>query len=714
MKFGDFMKTANKIIAILIAFVLLFSSAFSLTAYAEELRYFERGILTDGTYTAYYVIDKDNKVLYITGDGNNLAYTPDYPDADSGPFAGRTDITRIVIEEDVARVGDYALSNMTKVDTLEVQSNLLSSSSSMSSKAMIGCTGLRHIQGDSALLSTDVFLDVVKGALNIASGNWLSLIANGVSIISTGVNGDDSLDNDTVHCMVDDYINNGNKIFLGDLDEAKEEYNERLANPCYSNNAFHHDYTSEVTTQPTCTADGVETYTCSVCNDTYTVSVDALGHDFTDSVLYQPSCFTEGITKHYCTRCGLATYDAIAAFGHHTYDLLDYDEVSDKYTKVCSVCNDRNTQFDNDTSALISAVSFAKGLDEDDYLNDSYSPLPTAIERYVDLDENDYLQYPQEKIDEKTAEILTVISELVPEVQLHLISTVGGTLEAECETVKASAGGKEGLYHLAVGTQVSLTAVSYDGSSFYGWYDTTDRRFISTEETFVYTVGSDTTLKAVFRPAGYARLAFVTSEDNQQYYAQYIKSTDYWDGVASIENMLPDVPHNYGYNDYAWTFDEDEVLASLRSGNDVTIYSSNEAGNPSAEYDSTGAPDVPVLTLSKGNDTNIDGTDVNYLVMNTSKLKAEKVQEIGLLLYYRKKDTGFDPSSVTVALNKKNLSSIYEKLNNDNEYVTSLSYKFNEYNIAVRGYVNYYGENGKIYTYYSNQINITDGNRFAE
>ena len=64
----------------------------------------------------------------------------------------------------------------------------------MSSKAMIGCTGLRNIQADSSLISTNVLLEVIKGAVNIASANWLSLIKNGISVVQTGVNGDGAVD----------------------------------------------------------------------------------------------------------------------------------------------------------------------------------------------------------------------------------------------------------------------------------------------------------------------------------------------------------------------------------------------------------------------------------------------------------------------------------------------------------------------------------------
>ncbi len=40
-----------------------------------------------------------------------------------------------------------------------------------------------------------------------------------------------------------------------------------------------HDYTSEITTAPTCTGTGIETFTCENCGDIYTKVVDALGHD---------------------------------------------------------------------------------------------------------------------------------------------------------------------------------------------------------------------------------------------------------------------------------------------------------------------------------------------------------------------------------------------------------------------------------------------------
>ena len=41
-----------------------------------------------------------------------------------------------------------------------------------------------------------------------------------------------------------------------------------------------HSYSSKITTQPTCTTEGIRTSTCSICNDVYTETIVATGHDY--------------------------------------------------------------------------------------------------------------------------------------------------------------------------------------------------------------------------------------------------------------------------------------------------------------------------------------------------------------------------------------------------------------------------------------------------
>lgn len=377
------MKTLKSIMCVAFSLLLVFSSFFSLMAYAStaNLSYLERGVLTDGTNTAYYFIDKDRKELYLTGDGITNARTPDYPSADQGPFAGRTDVTKIVIEEDVERVGDYVFANMTAVDTLEVQSNLLSSESNMSGKAMIGCTALRHIQGESAFLSTDVLLEVVKGAVNIASGNWLSLALNGFNIVKDGLSGD-TLSDETVRAVVDDYINTGEEVYLGEMSTLIEGYEERVACPCYYSNAYHHSYQVSIFKNATCTAFGTHRYHCPNCGDEYYADdIEPLGHNTTSVVFAEPQCTVEGISKIICSRCGQINYEAISPTGHisghWTVSVMAKPGVRGTLTKVCDACS---AEMKSTTFTIPNSVvrNYMVGIDPADNTADSIKSLLAA------------------------------------------------------------------------------------------------------------------------------------------------------------------------------------------------------------------------------------------------------------------------------------------------------------------------------------------------
>ena len=61
-----------------------------------------------------------------------------------------------------------------------------------------------------------------------------------------------------------------------------------------------------VTTQPTCQATGIKTYTCSACHATHTELVPATGHDYGDEIAEVPAtCTKTGTAAHYqCASCG--------------------------------------------------------------------------------------------------------------------------------------------------------------------------------------------------------------------------------------------------------------------------------------------------------------------------------------------------------------------------------------------------------------------------
>ena len=82
-----------------------------------------------------------------------------------------------------------------------------------------------------------------------------------------------------------------------------------------------HSYTSAVTTDPTCTEDGVRTYTCSKCGGTYTEEVNRLGHDWDNgTVTTAATCVDNGVRTYTCETCGATRTGTEFATGIHTYD----------------------------------------------------------------------------------------------------------------------------------------------------------------------------------------------------------------------------------------------------------------------------------------------------------------------------------------------------------------------------------------------------------
>ena len=105
-----------------------------------------------------------------------------------------------------------------------------------------------------------------------------------------------------------------------------------------------HSYTARVTTEPSCTSEGIKTFSCS-CGASYTETIGKTGHKYTDTVV-APTCTTPGYTKHTCSGCNKTYYDSNVKVIPHKYT----DEVvaptctSGGYTThTCSVCNHKYT-----------------------------------------------------------------------------------------------------------------------------------------------------------------------------------------------------------------------------------------------------------------------------------------------------------------------------------------------------------------------------------
>ena len=77
-----------------------------------------------------------------------------------------------------------------------------------------------------------------------------------------------------------------------------------------------------VTTQPTCTVEGVKTYTCTACGQTKTEAIPKVDHaSDAGTVTTQATCGKDGVKTYSCTSCGaVLKTEKIPATGQHTWN----------------------------------------------------------------------------------------------------------------------------------------------------------------------------------------------------------------------------------------------------------------------------------------------------------------------------------------------------------------------------------------------------------
>ena len=119
--------------------------------------------------------------------------------------------------------------------------------------------------------------------------------------------------------------------------------------------AHTHKYSSEVTTQPTCTENGIRTYTCS-CGDTYTETIAKKAHSAGDWIVETEATEdTTGREIKKCTVCGAVIDSRVIDMLPHTHDYtVERQEptcTEKGYTvEICKKCGD--TKYTNETEAL--------------------------------------------------------------------------------------------------------------------------------------------------------------------------------------------------------------------------------------------------------------------------------------------------------------------------------------------------------------------------
>ena len=122
------------------------------------------------------------------------------------------------------------------------------------------------------------------------------------------------------------YVMNQNEWFVnGKKVELAAKTNDKQFDfiVTYPVECTNHDWDEGViTTEPTCTKDGVKTYTCKDCKTTKTEEVKALGHDYSKdwTIDKKATCTEEGSKSHHCTRCDSKVDTTVIPKTSHNFD----------------------------------------------------------------------------------------------------------------------------------------------------------------------------------------------------------------------------------------------------------------------------------------------------------------------------------------------------------------------------------------------------------
>jgi hypothetical protein len=314
-----------------------------------------------------------------------------------------------------------------------------------------------------------------------------------------------------------------------------------------------------VNPQPTCTAEGLKTYTCTGCDKSYSEKVNPTNHSFTNYVSDGNATCTEDGTKTATCDNGCGATDTIADVGSKTgHSFTNY--VSDG-NATCTEDGTKTATCDNGcgTTDTIADVDSKTGHSYIDNWTVYEAEIPatketdgkTAVERR-------YCQNNCGAFEERGGEVIPATG-----VVIKVAKTDIGKVEGDLVT---------GDNKLAYGASYTVTAVPVEGATFVGWE--IDGHIISREATYTATAYSNITITPVFEDAA-ADTITVTFYDKYGNTIKQYKDLSVVDYQAQIAADYDDLkgPAYPSYVFAGWDKDKDEILALSAS---TTIWANYE------------------------------------------------------------------------------------------------------------------------------------------
>lgn len=450
---------------------------------------------------------------------------------------------------------------------------------------------------------------------------------------------------------------------------------------------------------PTCTSAGrTEGTKCSMCHlilsglDT----IPALDH--TLELIAEKSapstCTVTGKEYYVCKSCGTTVCKDLPLLPHECEVIQRVPSTSDTQgyevllCKNCGFSYKTTTSYTTDDSALIAALVKASLYEKGDFSDETYEEFQRICELCDTILNGNATQ---EEIDVATAELLAAINALVPYVNISIEAENGYVdVEYDHETHYDSE------YSVLFGTKVSLTAIPLKDYEFVGWYEKSIRRVLSKEYTYTFYATANMKLVPKFIPIETATLTFA---NDSGWVADSVTLTlGEWSNMDSIEDLVPEVPYQYGYKNGKWQYNNDDVLTKLQNGEDVII----TPAYVSAGYVMPAKPELsnePAINLEYSFDSE---NSVGSFIMTSSVPMDCKINSIGIAFYYDLTNK-FDPTDMYLTLNNKALTFQFDY---DEVNIVDIKNMTSNYSYASVGYITYFDTNNQLKTVYSNQVNV--------
>lgn len=379
----------------------------------------------------------------------------------------------------------------------------------------------------------------------------------------------------------------------------------------------------------------------------------------------------------------------------YEYGVAPQEDTEAKLRHHCTVCEYYyDTEYNVDNSTLVAALLKAENLNSKDYTDESLNVFKEYFNEYSQLVNN----YPtQQQVDDAVRNILNSITELVPYLSVRVNAENGSFSVAYNDNVDNA------QYHsLLFGTNVTVTSTPKSGYRFVGWFDNTTNCYVSTQEEYSFAVTSNTSVTAKYVKSDYTLLTF--ANESGQIQLVVAKTPAQWSSVATLNDLLPDVPYKAGCANGRWVYDDADALSKLQAGECVTIYPEYDA--PSFENPAIPTPvdNKPALNLYYRYDAeNVVGS----FAMALAVPEGVTVESVGIGFYFADAEV-FNPANFELTINNKLQTGRFNLDSLQGVYVANMHKFTADKNWAVRGYVTYYDENNALKVAYTNQINVVN------